>query len=119
MSKMQSLVAMLFVCMATMAHAANFEMTPAVQAELDKWKTVIAEWAADPTIVKAVAEQNRKGPIPGMEAHYTTVRRCYQRSLPLCESGTMCRGQSERQLFENAWRPCMGGTYEIWCDHSQ
>jgi len=64
---MQFLAAMSLVFVATIAHAANFEMTPTIQAELDKWKTVIAEWAADPTIVKAVVEQNSKGPIPEMD----------------------------------------------------
>ena len=66
-SMVMSLTAMSFVCLATMAHAANSEMNPAVQAELDKWKTVITEWAADPKIVKAVVKQNSKGPIPGMD----------------------------------------------------
>jgi len=74
--KLQFLVAMSFVGMATMVRAANFEVTPAIQAELDKWKTVIAEWAADPTIVKAVVAQNSKGPIPEMDnATWKTTRR--------------------------------------------
>jgi hypothetical protein len=47
--------------------ARAFEMTPVVQVELDKEKTVIASWASDPVIVKAVKEQNGKGPIPGMD----------------------------------------------------
>ena len=51
--KMQFLAAIPLLFVAAIAHAANFEMTPVVQAELDKWKTVIAEWAVDPTIVKA------------------------------------------------------------------
>ncbi len=73
---MQFLAAMSLVFVATIAHAANFEMTPTIQAELDKWKTVIAEWAADPTIVKAVVEQNSKGPIPEMDnAKWKTTRR--------------------------------------------
>ena len=42
-------------------------MTPAVQAELDKQKTVIAGWAASPAVVNAVVEQNRRGPIDGMD----------------------------------------------------
>jgi len=58
------------------ARAASFEMTPAVQSELDKLKTVVAGWAADPVIVKAVAEQNGKGPIGGMDnPKWKTVRR--------------------------------------------
>ncbi len=52
-----------------------FEMTPAIQAELDRNKEGIAEWAGDPVIVKAVVEQNAKGPIPGMDkAKWTTIR---------------------------------------------
>jgi hypothetical protein len=74
--KLQLLAAMSLVCVATLAHAANFEMTPAIQAELDKWKTMIAEWAADPTIIKAVVEQNSKGPIPEMDnAKWKITRR--------------------------------------------
>lgn len=51
----------------TVSMAMDFEITPAVQAELDHQKTVIAGWAADPIVVKAVKEQNSKGPIAGMD----------------------------------------------------
>jgi hypothetical protein len=51
----------------TAAAAAGFQMTPAVQTELDKQKTVVATWAAHPTVVAAVVEQNRRGPIVGMD----------------------------------------------------
>lgn len=51
---------------APLARAGNFEMTPVVQSELEKEKAVIASWAADPVIIKAVQLQNKKGPIPGM-----------------------------------------------------
>ena len=47
--------------------AVDFEVTPAVQAELDRQTTVVAGWAADPVVVKAVQEQNQKGPIAGMD----------------------------------------------------
>jgi hypothetical protein len=58
------------------AGAASFEMTAAVQAELDKQKTVVASWAANPVIVNAVLEQNRKGPIGGMDnAKWKVTRR--------------------------------------------
>jgi len=53
--------------MLTAVAAFAFEMTPATQAEIDKYKAVIAGWAADPVIVSAVKEQNGKGPIPGMD----------------------------------------------------
>jgi hypothetical protein len=51
---------------AAAAHAA-FEITPAIQAELDRHKKIIAGWAADRVIVRAVVEQNVKGPLPGMD----------------------------------------------------
>lgn len=58
------------------AMAANFELTPTIQANLDKQKSVIAEWAANATIVKAVTDQNTKGPIAGMDnAKWKSVRR--------------------------------------------
>lgn len=50
-----------------LATAADFDITPQVQAVLDKQKDVAAGWAADPVIVKAVRDQNRKGPIAGMD----------------------------------------------------
>lgn len=58
------------------AFAANLEITPAVQAELDRQKHALAAWAADPVIVRAVREVNAKGPIPGMDnAKWKTIRR--------------------------------------------
>jgi len=59
-----------------LATAQGFQMTPAVHAELDRQKTVIAGWAASPTIVNAVVEQNRKGPIEGLDnAKWKITRR--------------------------------------------
>ena len=52
---------------ASFARAQNSEMNPGVQAELDKEKTVIASWASNPVIVKEVLQQNKKGPIPGLD----------------------------------------------------
>jgi hypothetical protein len=46
---------------------AGFEITPAVQKELDKHVEKVKAWAADPVIVKAVTAQNEKGPIAGMD----------------------------------------------------
>jgi hypothetical protein len=55
---------------------AAMEITPAVQKVLDEWKTTTAKWAADPAIVKAVEEQNAKGPIAGMDNEkWKAVRR--------------------------------------------
>lgn len=45
----------------------KFEITPEVQAQLDVWKKTVAEWAADPKVVAAVAEQNKKGPVEGLD----------------------------------------------------
>src|SRR4030095_4666587 len=61
------ITAVVLALTATAASAAGFQMTPAVQAELDKQKTVIAGWAANATVVNAVVEQNRRGPIAGMD----------------------------------------------------
>ena len=58
------------------AHAGNFEITPAVQGQLDKEKTAIVSWASDPVIVKEVQLQNKKGPLPGMDNDtWKTTRR--------------------------------------------
>lgn len=61
------LAALSFALMANHADAAKMEITPAIQGALDKQKTVVTAWAADPVIVKAVKEQNAKGPIAGMD----------------------------------------------------
>ena len=61
------ITAVVLALTATAASAAGFQMTPAVQAELDKQKTVIAGWAANAAVVGAVVEQNRRGPIAGMD----------------------------------------------------
>jgi len=77
MKIVDKIVAGLFVAILPIAAlASSFEMTPAVQAELDKQKQVVAGWAADPVIVGAVKEHNAKGPIPGMDnPKWKTTRR--------------------------------------------
>jgi hypothetical protein len=55
-----------FVLIAGIARA-GVEITPAVQSSLDQWKSNVATWAADPAIVGAVAEQNAKGPLSGVD----------------------------------------------------
>lgn len=66
------IIGMILVVMA--AHA--FEVTPAVQAEIDRQKAAVVAWAADPVIVGAVREQNGRGPIAGMDnAKWKTIRR--------------------------------------------
>jgi hypothetical protein len=58
------------------ASGGAFEMTPAIQAELDRQKGVVAVWAANPVILNAVVEQNRRGPVPGMDnAKWKMIRR--------------------------------------------
>lgn len=53
-----------------------FEMTPAVQKEIDRQIDVVRGWAADPVLVKAVAAQNEKGPIADMDnTKWKSVRR--------------------------------------------
>ena len=56
--------------------ASAIDITPGVQAELDRLKQTLVKQAADPVIVNAVKEQNAKGPIAGMDnAKWKTVRR--------------------------------------------
>jgi hypothetical protein len=74
--RVRASLTILVTFLTAVAGAASFEMTAAIQAELDKQKTVIASWAANPVIVNAVLEQNRKGPIGGMDnAKWKMVRR--------------------------------------------
>ena len=65
--EMKFVIVMAVAVIAGATSAQAVEMTPAIQAELDKQKAIIATWAANPVIVNAVVEQNRKGPIPGMD----------------------------------------------------
>ena len=74
--EMRYVTLMVVAVIAGVTSAQAFEMTPAVQAELDKQKTTVASWAANPVIVNAVVEQNRKGPIAGMDnAKWKVTRR--------------------------------------------
>ncbi|MBI3774606.1 MAG: hypothetical protein HY273_03475 [Gammaproteobacteria bacterium] len=59
------------------AHAAaKFDITPAVQAAMDKQKMLVATWASNPVIVNATKAQNAKGPIAGMDnPKWKTTRR--------------------------------------------
>lgn len=64
------------LCSVVLAAGEGFQMTPAVQAELDRHKIVIAGWAASTPVVNAVVEQNRKGPIAGLDnAKWKITRR--------------------------------------------
>jgi hypothetical protein len=70
------IVQVVAVVVAVIASAASFEITPAVQAEIDRHKQVAAQWAADPAVVTAVRQQNAAGPIAGMDnAKWKSTRR--------------------------------------------
>ena len=74
--KMMPLVGAVAIVLLAFGRAGSFEMTSTIQAELDRLKTAITGWAADPAIVKAVVEQNGKAPIAGMDnGKWKTVRR--------------------------------------------
>jgi hypothetical protein len=51
----------------TLAWGADFQVTPAMQQEVDKQIEAAKGWAAHPVVVDAVLDQNKKGPIPGMD----------------------------------------------------
>lgn len=68
-------VALIFFGTSASVRAA-FEITLAVQSELDKMKSMVSDWAVDAVVVKAVKDQNNKGPIPDMDnAKWKTIRR--------------------------------------------
>ncbi len=71
-----SVLGMLFLLFNTSLYAGEFMMTPAIQSQLDKQKTLIATWAANPIVVQAVEKQNQIGPLPGMDnAKWKLIRR--------------------------------------------
>lgn len=56
--------------------ARAFELTPAMQKDLTRQAESVKALAANPAVVKAVVEQNEKGPIAGMtNDKWKTVRR--------------------------------------------
>jgi hypothetical protein len=74
--KIMPLLGAVAMVLLAFGRAGSFEMTSAIQTELDRLKSAITGWAADPAIVKAVVEQNGKGPIVGMDnGKWKTVRR--------------------------------------------
>jgi hypothetical protein len=82
------------------ALAQGGQITPPLQAELDRAKAAVAQWAADPAIVDAVKAQNAKGPMAGMDnAKWKTVRR----SDPIVtEFQTSAAGQLLRKKCEGS-----------------
>ena len=78
MRRMKGFTGLWLVGLATLARA-TFEVTPAIQNELDRHIEVAKGWAASPVLVKAVLAQNAMGPIAGMDnAKWKTVRRSDQ-----------------------------------------
>ncbi len=76
MKRILSTSAAVLAALALAGPARAFEMTPAMQKELGHQAEVVKAWAAQPVIVKAVVEQNAKGPIPGMTNEtWKSVRR--------------------------------------------
>jgi hypothetical protein len=74
--KAHRILSLIALVVAVAVPAAALDLTPAVQAELDKQKAALVTWAADPVIVAAVKEQNGKGPIAGMDnAKWKATRR--------------------------------------------
>jgi hypothetical protein len=72
----KTLVSVAVVGMVVTPAWAAFEISPAVQKELDRHIEVVKSWATNPVIVKAVLAQNDKGPISGMDnMKWKTVRR--------------------------------------------
>jgi hypothetical protein len=83
--------------MATLAWAA-FEVTPAIQKEIDKHVEVVKGWAVDPVVVKAVEAQNAKGPITGMDnAKWKTVRRSDDlvKGFQTCDAGKLLKAKAD------------------------
>lgn len=57
------------------AYAGKFDITPSMQAALDKQKAMISAWASNPVVVKAVQVQNTKGPLAGLDnGKWKTIR---------------------------------------------
>lgn len=105
--RVQLVILTVMALIATTAYA-GFEMTPAVQAELDKQKTVVATWVASPVIVNAVLEQNRKGPIAGMDnAKWKVTRRsdAIVTGMQTNSAGQFLKGKIEESkgLFSEAF----------------
>ncbi len=67
---MKTLIAVMLGCAligsAVAARDSSIRLNPEMTAVLDSQKKVIAQWAANPTVVAAVRAQNAKGPLPGM-----------------------------------------------------
>jgi hypothetical protein len=63
MKKLSFLVALVTSFFAFGSFAYSGDITPQMQKKIDAYKKKAVEWAASPTIIKAVQESNAKGPI--------------------------------------------------------
>lgn len=69
-------IAIALSCVLAGRARATFEMTAALQKELDRHVEKIKAWALDPALVKAVFWEGKKGPITGMDNEkWRSVRR--------------------------------------------
>jgi hypothetical protein len=83
---------------AGVAWGAAFEVTPAVQKEIDRHVEVVKAWAVSPALVKAVEAQNAKGPIAGMDnAKWKSVRRSDDlvKAFQSCEAGKFLKAKAD------------------------
>jgi hypothetical protein len=76
MTRKSLTLAVLLACALAGRAWATFEMTAALQKELDRHVEKIKTWAVDPALVKAVFWEGKKGPIAGMDNEkWRSVRR--------------------------------------------
>ena len=86
------------------ASGVGFEITPAIQAELDRQKAIVATWAANPVVLGAVVSQNRRGPITGMDnAKWKMMRRSdpVEQERGLMLAAFEAPGSDRRQAVED------------------
>ena len=63
MKKLSFLAALVISFFSFGSFAYSGEITPKMQPKIDAYKKKAVEWAANPTIIKAVQESNAKGPL--------------------------------------------------------
>jgi hypothetical protein len=108
MKRVCGLVAVAVVVLIAGVAWAGFELTPAVQKEIDKSVDAVKVWAASPVVVKAVIAQNGKGPIAGMDnAKWKTVRRSDDlvKGFQGCEAGQFLKQKvaESSELYSEAF----------------
>ena len=76
MTRKLLVLALVLACAVASRARATFEMTAALQKELDRHVATIKAMALDPTLVKAVFWEGKKGPIAGMDNEkWKSIRR--------------------------------------------